>query len=609
MRSQTFLFTPPQTIRKAGGQDAGGKGDQTDAENGDEPRHDLAEGRDRIDIAISNRGQRCDGPPEGAWDRPEGFGLCIGFGDVEHDGGGEQQNARHGNRGGQLPAGVAHSQSDFPESREHGEEFEQSEKAEHPHPSRTGPEFRKEDEHDDFRRKGEKIENRDPAEDEGAPSAQPLKAPVCTRGPEAQRKLSGKEDRDQGVNDIQAGPQGWRQGRLGLNRQQEQRGQDNAGDKAVPPGEAFHTGIEPRPDPSLKGSCICHAVSITHFRGVNHRVTRGDQTPGMSETLQLPPIAVFELDGAGGAAPSSLEDLPQSDAGSNGFEFVWIQLQRDNAEALEWLESGSDLDGFIREALTAEDTRPRCTVHGDGAIINLRGVNLHEGAEPEDMISLRLWVEKRRVVGVWRRPLYAVADLMASLERGIAPASPGDLVAKLALRLVDRMEPTVADLHEQIDDMEDVLDDPEASFSRSDLADLRRQAIILRRFISPQRDALNTLAIEDLDWLTERDRSRIREAADKTTRVAEELESVRERAAIVHDQLLERRAEQMNSYTLLLSVVAAIFLPLGLLTGLLGINVGGMPGANSPWAFWIVTASLVVIGLVLAAFFRRAKLI
>jgi len=329
----------------------------------------------------------------------------------------------------------------------------------------------------------------------------------------------------------------------------------------------------------------------------------------VTESVTLPPIAVFSLDGEGGALAADLNHLPLSDPGSNGFEFVWIQLQRDNADALDWLESDSGLDSFIREALTAEDTRPRCTVHGQGAIINLRGVNLHEGAEPEDMISLRLWVEKRRVVGVWRRPLYAVADLMASLERGSAPVSPGDLVAKLALRLVDRMEPTVADLHEQIDDMEDVLDDPKASFGRGVLADLRRQAIILRRYIAPQRDALNTLAIEDLDWLTERDRSRIREAGDKTTRVAEELESVRERAAIVHDQLLERRAEQMNRYTLLLSVVAAIFLPLGLLTGLLGINVGGIPGADNRWAFAIVTLCLVVIGLGLVAFFKKLKLI
>lgn len=329
----------------------------------------------------------------------------------------------------------------------------------------------------------------------------------------------------------------------------------------------------------------------------------------MVDAPLLPPVAAYVLDGEGGARSTGLAQLPAPPAGSNGFEFVWIQLQRDNDEAMAWLENKSGLDGFILEALTVDDTRPRCTVHGDGTILNLRGVNLHEGAEPEDMISLRLWVEKRRVIGVWLRPLHAVADLIASLDRGVAPVSPGDLVAKLALRLVDRMEPIVADLHEQMDGMEEALDDPKAAFERRILADLRRQTILMRRFIAPQRDALNTLAIEDLDWLTERDRSRIREAGDKTTRVTEELESVRERAAIVHDQLLDRRAEQTSRYTLLLSVVAAIFLPLTLLTGVLGINVGGIPGASSPWAFWIVVSGLTLTGLALLAVFRKLKLI
>lgn len=330
----------------------------------------------------------------------------------------------------------------------------------------------------------------------------------------------------------------------------------------------------------------------------------------MAESFEHQPVTVIAFDGHGGHETASLDTIPDPAPGSNAFDFVWIHLSGDDPGALDWLNSASGIDGVIRDALTADDTRPRCTVHGDGAIVNLRGINLHEGAEPEDMISLRLWVEARRIVGVWRRPLFAISDLFAAIERGQAPVSPGDLIARLALRLADRMEPTIADLHEQIDDMEDQLDTKGAKApSRAVLADIRRQAILLRRYIAPQRDALNTLAIEDLDWLTDRDRSRIREAGDKTTRVAEELDSVRERAAIVHDQMLDKRAEEMNRYTLLLSIAASIFLPLTLITGLLGINVGGIPGADHPWAFAIVAGLLVAIGGLQVLVYRLVKLI
>lgn len=331
--------------------------------------------------------------------------------------------------------------------------------------------------------------------------------------------------------------------------------------------------------------------------------------------LVIDPVRVFLLDGRGSGETASLAEIPEPDApapreAGPGQDFVWFHFQRDDDRTRAWLEAQSGLDSFVIQALLANDTRPRCTVHGEGAIVNLRGVNLHEGAEVEDMISVRFWIDAQRVVGVWIRPLFAIADVFDAIERGVAPVSPGDLIAKLALRLADRMEPTVAELHERIDDLEDQINAPETTAEpRAELADIRHQAIILRRFIGPQRDALTTLAIEDLAWLGDRDRSRIREAGDRTTRVLEELEAVRERAALVHDQLLERRAEQMNRYTLLLSVVAAIFLPLGLLTGLLGINVGGIPGAQTPWAFAAVTALIVLAGGLEVWLFKRLKLL
>tara|TARA_R110000744_G_scaffold230748_2_gene348938 strand:- start:120 stop:506 length:387 start_codon:yes stop_codon:yes gene_type:complete len=125
----------------------------------------------------------------------------------------------------------------------------------------------------------------------------------------------------------------------------------------------------------------------------------------------------------------------------------------------------------------------------------------------------------------------------------------------------------------------------------------------------PQRDALTTLEIEDLEWLTQRDRSRIREAAERVTRLAEELDAIRDRAQVVHDQIMDNRAEAMNRSMLVLSVVAVIFLPLGFLTGLLGINVGGIPGANDPWAFLVVCGLLLLVAVLQIWLFKRVGIL
>ncbi len=313
-------------------------------------------------------------------------------------------------------------------------------------------------------------------------------------------------------------------------------------------------------------------------------------------TTELPDFAAFLLNASGGADKIALEKISDVKPDENSYAFVWLHLHDDPTEVVNIL-GRCGLDRFVIDALTAEETRPRCTVHGEGAVLNLRGVNLNPGAEPEDMISVRLWIEEKRVIGVWRRPLMAVIDLFSAIERNQGPASPGDLVARVAIRLADRAEPTISALNERIDDLEETVLEDITSISRGQLADIRRISIVLRRYMFPQRDALTTLEIEDLTWLSSRDRSRVREAAERVTRLGEELDAIRDRAQVVHDQIMDKRAETMNRQMLILSVVAAVFLPLGLLTGLLGINVGGIPGADNPWAFIIVCLVLVVLGL------------
>ena len=76
--------------------------------------------------------------------------------------------------------------------------------------------------------------------------------------------------------------------------------------------------------------------------------------------------------------------------------------------------------------------------------------------------------------------------------------------------------------------------------------------------------------------------------------------------AVIQEELLSQLSEQLNQRTYVLSVVAAIFLPLGFLTGLLGINVGGIPGAESPYGFVVFTLLLlVIVGIQLWYFIRK----
>lgn len=328
----------------------------------------------------------------------------------------------------------------------------------------------------------------------------------------------------------------------------------------------------------------------------------------MAEHPEL--ICAYRLDGTG---RGEALDWPAVTAWSPDQGTIWVHLDRSQESTEAWLREESGLDVFVVDGLLAHSTRPRCDGFEDGVLLILRGVNLNPGAEPEDMVSIRIWIEKDRVISTRHRMLMAVNDIRHQLESGKGPLSPGHLVARLAAQLTERMGPVIGELNEEIADLEDQLlgeegdEPPNLRESRRKLIDLRRTAITLRRYIAPQRDALNRLALIEEDWLDERVMGRLRETVDRVTRIAEELDEMRERSAVIQDELASRISHRMERTMYVLTVVATIMLPLGFLTGLLGINVGGIPGAETPWAFWAVTVGLVVAVVFEVWLFRKLK--
>jgi len=139
------------------------------------------------------------------------------------------------------------------------------------------------------------------------------------------------------------------------------------------------------------------------------------------------------------------------------------------------------------------------------------------------------------------------------------------------------------------------------------IAELRRNAIGLRRYLAPQREAVSRLFSEKLEWLSDMDRLRLRESADRTTRFVEDLDMTRERAVVVQEELLGRLSEKMDRTMYILSIVAAIFLPLGFFTGLLGVNVAGIPGTEFTGAFIILCLGLVLMVIFQIWLFKYKK--
>lgn len=316
-------------------------------------------------------------------------------------------------------------------------------------------------------------------------------------------------------------------------------------------------------------------------------------------------VFACRLGGDGTATPIEQDDVPKE---MNNNTVTWVHLQADHPDTRGWLEKYvGDLDHIILDALLAENTRPRIVEFDQGAMMILRGVNLNENADPEDMVSLRLWIDQYRIITLRRRKLKAIIDLRDKLEQGRGPHNSGEFIALVARSLFERMEPVIADLDERVDDVEEqVIDDPDIS-ERQEIVDIRKKAIMLRRYIMPQKDVMASLRMSKLSWIKNEHIRIVQEAYDRVTRYTEDLDMIRERAQIVKDELANALADRLNHNLYVLSVIASIFLPLGFLTGLFGINIGGMPGVDSGAAFTIFSLSLIVIVACQVLIFKKMK--
>ena len=313
-------------------------------------------------------------------------------------------------------------------------------------------------------------------------------------------------------------------------------------------------------------------------------------------------VDAWLLDGQGHGRQLSLSELVNYE--QDGYTWLWVHLDYTVPNVQQWLRDNSGLSELTIEAMLQEETRPRCVPADGGLMLFLRGVNLNPGADPEDMVSIRLWACENRIISLRKRRLLSVDEIRQSIERGHGPNTVGQFLVTLVGRLLERAGIVIDQLYDQVDELEDTILVQSDHHQREQLAEVRRQAIALRRFLAPQREALNRLYTEQANLFDDENRLFLREESDRLTRMIEELDSARERAGVAQESLISRLAEQTNHRMYLLSIIAAIFLPLSFVTGLLGINVGGIPGADNSLGFLSVVFLMVFLAGGLWAFLR-----
>ena len=312
------------------------------------------------------------------------------------------------------------------------------------------------------------------------------------------------------------------------------------------------------------------------------------------------------LDGKGGGRKISWAEA-QDWSPAAPDEVLWVHLCRNPPETAEWLEHGLQLPEPTVELLTSDSTRPRALREDNNLVAVLRGINFNPGAEPEDMVAMQIWCDGNRLVTLRRRRLQSPRDVLAVIDAGRGPKDAGRVITELVEALINRMNNSIVDMNDAIDAMEDTPAEDVDEEMLARISTIRRNCLGLQRHMAPQHEALEIISRDAPAWFDAEDRREIAESIERLRRYLDDIDISKESALVLQDEIRARAVARSEHTNYLLTIVAAVFLPLGFLTGLLGINVGGVPGLNDSHAFWIVVGLCGVIFLMQLVLFWKWK--
>lgn len=331
-----------------------------------------------------------------------------------------------------------------------------------------------------------------------------------------------------------------------------------------------------------------------------------------TESAAVPPqpestwAVVF--DGKGGAQqpPSSMEGGTPAMGPP-----TWLHIPAGDSASSLLLQLG-ELPPRVVEHFTRPSEQARLITLGDGLLMSLRGVELSPGAGTHSVALplIQVWIRHDCLVTAASPPPAAIREIHSDLMAGVGPDGPTDLLGRLALLLIRDLGPLLDDQIEALDHLETRVLTRKLDHLGRELNRIRLSLLRLDRRLSPQRTLLHDLLqLQGRYQLgTEETREALREASERVDHLLDRLDGLHEHCNALQGANVDLQSQQMNIALYLLSIYTALFLPMGVLTGLLGINLGGIPGAHNPWGFWVACLLLVLLGAVGYLVFRRIGL-
>jgi zinc transporter len=310
---------------------------------------------------------------------------------------------------------------------------------------------------------------------------------------------------------------------------------------------------------------------------------------------------LFERDGAPARALDSVAALAWMDdpARRSSGQFVWLHFNLSNAASEKWLKAHARLADEFYETLHQGSRSTRIEL-ADNTLIAVVNDVLHDFSfEASDISTLWINVAHDVVISARRTPLQAIEHLRQAVRQGEAIRSSVELLTHLLRDQADVLVDIVRKAVTRVDQIEDTLLAGRMRHKREDLGAMRRVLVRLQRLLAPEPAALFRLLQRPPAWMSDLDTQGLRQSTEEFAVVLSDMLSLQERIKLLQEEIAARVNEENGRSLFVLTIVTVLALPINIIAGLLGMNVGGVPLSQHPDGFWIIVS--IVLTFTVAA--------
>ncbi len=308
-----------------------------------------------------------------------------------------------------------------------------------------------------------------------------------------------------------------------------------------------------------------------------------------------------------GAAAGVVESLRGQDAGAGGQGFAWLHFNLAHTGALRWLTRHAGLSQGFFDALSDNLRSTRVERDDNSLVAVVNDVHFHFSFEPSEISTLWISLDSALVVTARHQPLRSVDQLRTRIRAGEQIRSTVELLERLLRAQADVLVEIVRTVSRRVDDVEDDLLGGKAGYKRVRLGAMRRLLVRLQRLLAPEPASLFRLLQHPPAWMAELDVQELRGASEEFSAVLSDMGSLQERIKLLQEEVAAAVNEANSKSLFVLTVVTVLALPINILAGLFGMNVGGVPLAQDPWGFWIIVAVVLTFTAVAGWFTLRKR--